>query len=122
MEVTYDDSISGRTETVSADVVMDFTADAALVASGVNPLVQRELEVAEASKNLEKTVMGMRTQQIAPAEAMRELEKTRTLLVEQGKTLQAQDIQKAIDQIKQGAGAEKTLIGAIMNLDRGKTE
>ncbi len=122
VEVTYDDSISGRTETVMGDVVVEFTADAALVASGVNALVGRELEVAEASKNLEKTVMGMRTQQIASADAMRELEKTRTLLVQQGKTLQAQDIQKAIDEIEQGAGAEKTLVGAIMNLDRGKTK
>ncbi|MCE5199434.1 MAG: VWA domain-containing protein [Armatimonadota bacterium] len=122
VEVTYDDSVTGRTETVSSDVVVEFTTDAGLISSGVNPVVQREIEVAEASRNLEKTVMGMRTQQIAPADAVRELEKTRSLLIDQGRTLQAQDIQNAINDIKQGTGAEKTLVGTIINLDRGKSK
>ena len=43
-----------------------------------------------------------------------------SILVQQGKTLQAQEIQQAIDSIKQGAGVEKTLVGTIYNLDRGK--
>ncbi len=121
VEVIYDDSTTGRTETVSADVVIEFTLDERLVASSINPLVQREIEVAEASKNLEKTVMGMRTQQVSPADAVRELEKTKMLLIDQGKTLQAQDIQKAIDEIRGGGGAEKTLIGTVINLERGKS-
>jgi Ca-activated chloride channel family protein len=86
----------------------------------VSQQVQREIEVALASRNLEKTVMGMRTQQISPNAALQELEKTRTILLDQGKTAQAQDIQQAIDNIKQGAGIEKTLVGTIYNLDRGK--
>lgn len=121
VEVIYDDSTTGRTETVSADVVIEFTLDEGLVASSINPLVQREIEVAEASKNLEKTVMGMRTRQVSPADAVRELEKTKMLLIDQGKTLQAQDIQKAIDEIRGGGGAEKTLIGTVINLERGKS-
>ena len=44
------------------------------------------------------------------------------LLIEQGKTVQAHDIQQAIDQVKQGGGAEKTLVGTIINLDRGKSK
>ena len=120
MEVVYDDSVTGRTETVAADAIVDFTTDANLVASGANELVLRELEVAEASRSLEKTVMGMRTQQVSQTEALRELEKTRMLLLDQGKTAQAGDIQAAIDQIRQGGGAEKTLVGTIINLDRGK--
>lgn len=122
VEVTYDDSVTGRTETVTADVVIDFTTDASLIAGGINPLVEREVEVAEASRNLEKTVMGMRTQQVSPADALRELERTRTLLVDQGKTLQAQDIQNAMNQIRQGGGAEKTLVGTIIDLERGKSK
>lgn len=121
VEVTYDDSTTGRTETAVGDVVVEFTSDQGLIASGINPQVQREIEVAEASKNLEKTVMGMRTQQVSPGDAMRELEKTKTLLISQGKTLQAQDIQKAIEEIRTGGGAEKTLMGTIINLDRGKS-
>ena len=122
IEAIYDDCVTGRTETVTSDIVLEFTADANLVASNVNPLVQRELELAEASKSLERTVMGMRTQQISPGVAIQELERTKMLLVDQGKTLQAQDMQNAIDQIKQGAGAEKTLMGAIMNMDREKAK
>jgi len=121
IEAVYDDCVTGRPESVSGDVVLQFTNDEALVAGGVNEQVLREVEVAEASRNLEKTVMGMRTQQVSPAEAISELQKTQSLLISQGKTLQAQDIQNAIDQIKQGAGAEKTLMGTIIDLDRGKS-
>lgn len=118
VEIIYDDSTTGRPETVSQDVVIEFTTDAALIAGGINPLVQRELEVAEASRNLERTVMGMRTQMINRDQALKELEKTRQMLIDQGKTLQAADIERAINEIKQGAAAEKTLIG--INLDREK--
>lgn len=121
VEVIYDDSVTAAAESVSGDVIVDFTTDENLIATGVNEQVLREIEVAEASRNLEKTVMGMRTQQVSPADAVRELEKTRMMLIDQGKTLQAQDIQNAIDQIKQGGGAEKTLMGTILDLDRGKS-
>ena len=121
VEVVYDDCITGRTESVTGDVIVEFTNDESLIASGVNDQVMREIEVAEASRNLEKTVMGMRTQQVSPADAVRELEKTKMMLVQQGKTLQAQDIQNAINQINQGGGAEKTLMGTILDLDRGKS-
>lgn len=121
VEVAYDDCVTGKSASVTGDVVVEFTTDESLIASGVNPQVQREIEVAEASRNLEKTVMGMRTQQVSPADAVRELEKTKMMLVEQGKTLQAHDIQSAIDQIRQGGGAEKTLMGTIIDLDRGKS-
>ena len=120
VEVSCDDSVTGRPETVSADAVVEFTTDPGLVAAGVNPMVQREVEIAEASKSLERTVMGMRTQQVSSADAVKELERTRMLLLDQGKTLQAQDIQKAIDDIHGGAAAEKTLMGAIVNMDREK--
>lgn len=122
IEVVYDDSVTGSQERIETDVVYDFTPDQALVSANVNPQVQREIEVALASRNLEKTVMGMRTQQISPGAAMSELQKTQAILIQQGKTLQAQEIQKAMDDIKQGASAEKTLMGTIYNLDRGRTK
>ena len=120
IELSYDDSVSGRTESLTADAVVEFTPDQSLVEQGINPAVQRELEVALASRALEKTVMGMRTQQISPAVAIQELERTRTILLQQGKNTQAQDVQSAIDNIKDGAAAEKTLVGTIYNLDRGR--
>ncbi|MEN6521468.1 MAG: VWA domain-containing protein [Armatimonadota bacterium] len=119
VEINYDDSSTGRAERLIEDVVMEFTPDENLVAANINPKVQCEIEVALASKQLERTVMGMRTQQISPAAAMQELEKTRMMLVQQGKTLQAQEIEQAMDSIKKGAGVEKTLVGTIYNLDRG---
>ncbi|MGI6294522.1 MAG: vWA domain-containing protein [Armatimonadota bacterium] len=121
VEVVYDDSLTAGAESVSADVIVEFTPDEELIATGVNDQVLREIEVAEASRNLEKTVMGMRTQQVSPADAIRELEKTQMMLMDQGKTMQAHEIQNAIDQIKQGGGAEKTLMGTIIDLDRGKS-
>ncbi|MCL4499782.1 MAG: VWA domain-containing protein, partial [Chloroflexi bacterium] len=95
VEITYDDSITGSAESISSDIVLEFTPDANLISANVNPVVQREIDVAEASKNLERTVMGMRTQQISPGDAIRELEKTKMLLLDQNKTLQARDIQQA---------------------------
>ncbi|MDO8684142.1 MAG: VWA domain-containing protein [Armatimonadota bacterium] len=123
VELIYDDSVSGRPERLVQDVVFEFTPDRDLVANNANPAVQREIEVAEASRNLERTVMGMRTQQLSPMAAVQELEKTRTILLHQGKTDQAQDVQQAIDNIKSGGGgAEKTLMGTIYDLDRGKNK
>jgi len=122
-ELTYDDSVSGKQERLVQDLVFEFTPDRALVEANVSEAVRREIEVAEASRSLEKTVMGMRTQQLSPMAAMQELEKTRTILLQQGKTQQAQDVQQAIDNIKTGgSGAEKTLVGTIYDLDRGKSK
>ena len=42
--------------------------------------------------------------------AVQELEKTKAMLIQQGKVVQAEDIQHAIDDIRQGAGVEKTLV------------
>ncbi|MBI2843994.1 MAG: VWA domain-containing protein [Armatimonadetes bacterium] len=120
VEVAYDDSVTGKQESLAEDVVLEFTPDESVVSANVNERVQREIEVALASRNLERTVMGMRTQQIAPAAAVHELEKTKALLLEQGKVVQAQDVQEAIDSIQRGAAVEKTLVGTIYNLDRGK--
>jgi Ca-activated chloride channel family protein len=122
VELTYDDSVTGRSERLVEDVVLEFTADEGLVTANVSPQVQREIEVAMASRNLERTVMGMRTQQISPGMAVQELEKTKAMLIDQGKVVQARDIQQAIDNINQGAGVEKTLVGTIYNLDRRRTK
>jgi len=120
-ELFYDDGVSGRSEILSTDVVLEFTPDKPLVASGVNPIVKQELEIAQASRNLEKTVMGMKTQQISAMNATVELQKTMSLLISQGRTAEADEVRQAIDSIEQGGqGAEKTLIGTIYNLDQGK--
>jgi Ca-activated chloride channel family protein len=120
-DLSYDDAATGRNEILTGDVEFEFTPDKALVASGVNPIVKQELEIAEASRNLEKTVMGMKTQQLSAMTATMELQKTMSLLASQGRVEEAQEVQQAIDSIKQGGpDAEKTLSQTIHALDQGK--
>ena len=121
VELVYDDVVNGRAERVSSDCVLEFTNDRARVAGGANTVVQNELDIAQASQNLQRTMMGMRTQQITAMGAMQELQKTRTILMQAGHAGQAQDLDAAMQSIqKGGADAEKTLIGAMLNLDQGK--
>ena len=120
-ELHYDDAITSRPEAISAEAVVDFVADASLVETGRNPVVQRELEVHLASRNLEKTMMGMRTQQLSTAAVMQDLQRTKTILMQAGRTQQAQELNQVMDQMQRGgADVEKTLIGTIINLDKGK--
>jgi len=121
-EVLYDDAVTGAMgQTLSDEIVFEFVTDRSLVTSGVNPVVQRELEIAQASRNLERTMMGIKTQQLGAGAAMAELQRTQMLLVQGGRTAQAQELGQAIQDLRQGAGdVEKTLIGVSLELDQGK--
>jgi len=120
VEVTYEDVVTGRTETLTGDAVIEFTPDRSLVEANRDPIVQRELEVRLASRNLEKTMMGMRTQQLTAMGALQELQKTRTMLMQAGRSEEAQEVTLAMQAIQQGGSVEKTLIGTIYDLDKGK--
>jgi Ca-activated chloride channel family protein len=121
-ELAYDDCVGGQMNSrVEQDVLLEFVTDPTLVASGVNPVVQRELEIAQASRNLERTIMGLKTQQISPGAAAVELQRTQMLLSQQGRTQQAHEIGQALQGLRQGStDVEKTLIGAVVDLDLGK--
>jgi Ca-activated chloride channel family protein len=121
-ELSFDDAATGGgRRSIRADAVVEFTANPALLHGSEDPLVQQHVELSEASRNLEKTVMGMRTQQISPMTAMMELQKTQQLLLQQGREDEAGEIGKALEELKAGGGgAEKTLVGAVLNLDQGK--
>jgi Ca-activated chloride channel family protein len=123
-EITYDDAVTGRTETITADGIVEFTNDRAQVEASRNPIVQREYEVHLASRNLEKTMMGMRTQQLTSMGALQQLERTRTILMQSGRSQQAQEVTMAMQALQSGGSgdAEKTLIGTIYNLDQGKSK
>ena len=119
----YDDLATGRTQQATADAVVEFVTDESLVAAGASPVVLREVELAQASRNLERTVMGMRTQAISTVAAVAELERTQALLQAQGRIEQAQEVTQAINSIRQGGAgseAEKTLMGTILDLEQGK--
>jgi Ca-activated chloride channel family protein len=121
VEAYYDDVVNNRAERVSADCVFEFTNDRAMVAAGVNPMVRNELDIAQASANLQRTMMGMRTQQLTAMGAMGELQKTRTILLNAGQTQQVQQLDAAMQSLQRGGGdVEKTLMGAIVDIDQGK--
>lgn len=121
VEVMYEDVVNNRTERVGADCVFEFTNDRNLLAANVNQVVRNELEVAQASQNLQRTMMGMRTQQMTAMGAMQELQKTRTVLMQAGQTARAQEVEAAMQAIQSGgADVEKTIVGTIYNLDQGK--
>lgn len=118
-----DDVTTGRTEQLAADAVMEFVTDESLIPTGINPVVQREVEVAQASQNLQRTVMGIKTQALTSAAAIAELERTQALLAAQGRLQEAQEVTQAIASIRRGdtsTEAEKTLIGTILDLEQGK--
>ena len=121
-EVVYDDAVTGAMgQTLADDVVFEFVTDRAQVEGGVNPAVRRELEIAEASRNVERTMMGIKTQQLGTSAALAELQKTQMLLVQSGRAEQAQELGDAIQGLRQGSGdVEKTLIGVSLELDQGK--
>lgn len=121
--LNYDDLATGRTQQLMADAVVEFVTDESRVPAGINPVVLREVEVAQASRHLERTVMGMRTQALSSGAAIAELERTQALLTAQGRIDEAQEVTQAIVSIRQGdsgAEAEKTLMGTILDLEQGK--
>ena len=125
VETLYDDVVNNRSERVTADCVYEFTNDRSLIADGVNPIVMNELELAQASQSLQRTMMGMRTQQLTAMGAMTELQKTRTILMQADKTIQTQQLTQQLDQammsLQRGTGdVEKTLMGAVIDIDQGK--
>jgi Ca-activated chloride channel homolog len=121
-KLTYDDSVSGREETVDIDLVMEFSADASRYAAPVDPRVAQATEIASASKAVEKTIMGLKTHQLTAMGAVQELQKTQALLLTQGRTAEAQEVTMALRALQSGdaGAAEKTLMGTMVQLDQGK--
>ena len=102
---------------------MEFTADAARYSAPVDPRFAAAAAVSAASRVVEKTIMGLKTQQITAMGALADLQKTQALLLSQGRTAEAQEVTIAMQAIQRGdtGGAEKTLMGTMVNLDQGKT-
>ncbi|HSI71880.1 MAG TPA: VWA domain-containing protein, partial [Fimbriimonas sp.] len=120
--LTYDDLTSGKTEAVDIDFVVEFTSDAKRYSAPQNPRVASAAQVAMASRAVEKTVMGLKTGMITQMAAIQELQKTQMLLVQEGRTTEAQEVTMALRAIQSGdkGQAEKTLMGTMVHLDQGK--
>ncbi len=121
-ELLYDDAITGRPEKLSAEAVVDFTTDRPLIVSGVNPRVGGEAAVAQAARSLDKAALALRAQQIDPEQAVGEMQQAKELLLEQGKSAQAEQVAEAIQSINGGAQLIPTLIETVYCLDQSKTK
>ena len=120
----YDDAVSGRSESFPLDFVIEFTADAARCAVPQDSRVAQSVEVSIATRTVEKTMMGLKAGQITEAMAVIELQKTQMLLAQDGRTAEAQQVGQAIQDLRSGnrGSVEKTLMGAVVSLDQGKTD
>jgi Ca-activated chloride channel family protein len=101
---------------------LEFSPDKARYSAPVEPRVAQASQIQMASRAVEKTIMGLKTQQISAAGAMQELQKTQALLLSQGRTQEAQEVTMALRALQSGdaGAAEKTLMGTMVNLDQGK--
>jgi Ca-activated chloride channel homolog len=122
--LTYDDTLTGKTETIDLDFIIEFTADSARYSAQQNPRVAQASQIQAASRVVEKTIMGLKTGMITSMGAIQELQKTQMLLTKEGKIAEAQEVTMALRAIQSGdvGGAEKTLMGTMLNLDQGKKQ
>jgi Ca-activated chloride channel family protein len=124
LTLSWEDIVTGRVETATTDAVLEFTTDPALANQPQDSRVANELQVAVASRALEKTIMGMRAHQLDRTQALAELQRTQAMLLSQGRTQEAQEVTQAIRalQSQDANTAEKTLMGTLVNLEQGKRE
>lgn len=120
--LTYEDAAMGAQNSVPIDLIMEFSSDAARYSLPANPAVTRAADLALASRQVEKTIMGLKTGQITQMAAVQELQKTQALLTAEGRMAEAREVTLALNALQHGdqSGAEKTLIGTVLNLDQGK--
>lgn len=119
--LTYEDILTGRTERLEAQAVMEFTQDVSRIPQTLNPLVQREIEAQQLSRSLERTVLGLKTQQLSASEVRQELERTISMLRQQGRLQEAQEVQQALAALGSDTTVvEKTLMGTAYSLEVGK--
>jgi Ca-activated chloride channel family protein len=122
--LSYEDMLTGKTETIDLDFVIEFTADTARYAAPQNPRVAQAAQLQAASRSVEKTIMGLKTGMITSMGAVADLQKTQALLMNQGRTAEAQEVTMALRAIQSGdtGTAEKTLMGTMLGLDQGKKQ
>lgn len=120
--LSYDDGSTGQRETLVQNATVEFVVDPSVVASGVDPVVAQELSVVQAGRDLERTMMGMRTQQLSVADVTAALNRTQQMLTQQGRADEAREVGNAAAAASRGdaESLEKTLIGTIYHLDLGK--
>ena len=119
-ELEYQDCSTFSGQRVSAEAVVEFSDHPARNCRPGNPGVQSEVRLMLASRQLDQTMVAMRSRSVTAKNALADLERTHKLLANDGRRVQAGHVQRAIDDIKAGESIEKTLIGAIVPIDQGR--
>ncbi len=125
-EIEFEDCSSRARQEMSANIMLEFTRNPSRLAAGINPRVQSEIQIMMAARRLDRTMIAMRSNGANSREVVSDLERTQSLLIQHGQTDQADQIKQALADIRSGeyraasGSVEKTLIGAIVQLDQGK--
>ena len=117
----FDDLATRTARQLEQPAVVRFTNNDSEVAAELRPEVARELQVAEAARQLQQTMVGLKTMQISSTQALQQLGATRSLLAEQGRQLEATQVDLAISSLQHGApDAQKSLAETLHRLEMGK--
>lgn len=125
IEAQYQNPGDMSTQTLSADAVMEFTRDVSRMQQEADPRVKAEIELQTAAKMLERTMMGLKTQQITVGQAQQDIERTMAMVSSAGETERTMQLQQAVQGLRtQSAtgGVEKTLMEAVYELESGRRE
>ena len=117
----FEDIATAAAKGLVAEAVVRFTENDSEVPTQLREEVARELQVAEAAQQLQRTMVGLRTMQISATQAVAQLGATRSLLAQHGRNLEATQLDLAMSGLQQGApDAQKTLTETLHRLATGK--
>lgn len=123
-DLRYDDLNTGRPERLLADVIYEFTAEpvslAEEAADGMADF-DAEIEIAEAVRDIDKTLLAVRRQNLEAGAVQQELEKVKTTFAKHGRTRELAAVASASAEIDAGGSLVKTLMSTVFHLDQGKT-
>ncbi len=112
-------------QSLQANAVMEFTRDVSRMQQEVDPRVKAEVDLQNAAKMLERTMMGLKTQQITVGQAQQDIERTMAMVSSAGETERTMQLQQAVQGLRTQAGSggvEKTLMEAVYELESGRRE
>jgi len=119
--LTFDDVASQGRRQLEQPAVVRFTTADSEVPAELRPEVARELQVAQAARQLQQTIVGLKTMQLSATQALQQLGATQSLLAQQGRQLEATQVAVAISSLRQGTpDAQKSLAETLHRLEMGK--
>jgi len=116
----YENCATREMERSVADAVVEFTRNPRKISMGINHRVQGDIELYNVARQLDSAAAAVRNQSADMKEVLGDLERTQRLLIDRGEIGQANQIHNAITGYREGISLQKSLMGAVMNLDQGR--